>query len=189
MAGDLPEGNRPAAEDAASEPRWHVAIGGEVYGPTTRSELMQWAADGRLPPGTQVTPLGGEQWIPIHRAPGLEDIPATPPPRPGSPTYAYAAPVGAVPARPLCDCLHCGGPVTNIAPAYGFPWGFFQRSLRPRFRCGQCGRALAYEELSCEAQTQISRGVRTGTFAWFAIVIGLILFIALCVIVPVMSVR
>jgi len=188
MGGDAVETPEPAPE-GETELRWHVAIGGEVYGPATRSELVQWAAEGRIQPGVQVVPVGGEHWAPIHLAPGLEDVPLTPPPRPGPTVYAYPASPGAVPARRLSDCPHCAGPVTNVAPAYGFPWGFFQRSLRPRFRCGQCGRGIEYEELSPAARAQVTRGVRTGACAWFAIVIGLILFIALCVIVPVMSVR
>ena len=180
MGDDPAAGIEFAAEGAAPEPRWHVAMGEEVYGPATKSELIQWAAEGRLLPGAQAVPVGGERWVPLHTAPGLEDVPLAPPPCPGPAAYAYGAAPRPVGPRPLCACPHCAGPVTNVAPAYGWPWGLFQRSLRPQFRCGQCGRAIEYEELSRDAQAQVSRGVRNGSFAWFGIVIGLILFVALC---------
>jgi hypothetical protein len=178
-----------SVEAPLEEPRWHVAIGGEVYGPADREELAKWAAEGRLVPGSQVVPVGGDRWTPVHLAPGLKDLVLTPPPPPSPTAYAYPAARQPVAERRLSDCPHCAGPVTNIAPSYGFPWGFFQRALRPRFRCGQCGRAIAYDELSAAAQGEVSRALRRATIGWFSLVIGLILFIALCVIVPLASVR
>jgi hypothetical protein len=190
MGEDQVQRTEASEAPAAAEPQWHIAIGKEVYGPATRSELVQWAAEGRLLPGAQALPVGGEHWVPVHLAPELEDLPLTAPPRPAPATYAaYPASRGPVPARRLCDCPHCAGPVTNVAPAYGWPWGFFQRSLRPRFRCGQCGREIAYEQLSGEAQARVTRGVRTGALGWFGLVIGLILFIALCCFAALAAVR
>jgi len=167
---------RPEGE--TSEVQWYVAIGDQVYGPADRRELTRWAAEGRILPGAQALRVGDEMWAPFHRVPGLEDIPLTPPPPPAPAVYVpMRAPA---PRPPLCPCSHCGGQVSNTAPSYGWPWGFFQRSLKPQFGCAQCGRKVEYEELTPEAQAQVTRAVRTGAIGWFAIVIGLILFIALC---------
>jgi len=158
-----------------------VAMGDQVYGPADKRELTRWAAEGRIQPGAQALRVGEEMWAPFHRVPGLDDIPLTPPPVPVPAAYVPRPTPRPVPRRQLCPCPHCGGQVDNIAPSYGWPWGFFQRSLKPQFGCAQCARKVAYEELTPEAQAQVARAVRSGAIGWFAIVIGLILFIALCV--------
>jgi hypothetical protein len=175
------EGVEFPAEDSPAEAQWYVAIGSEVYGPAAKATLAQWAVEGRVIPGAHVLRVGDQEWVPIHTVAELSDIRLTAPPPPAPPAYApMRAPV---PQRRLCSCPHCGGPVQNVAPAYGWPYGLFQRSLKPEFRCAQCGRKIEFEELTPVAQAQVSRGVRMGTIAWFGIVIGLILVIALCVFV------
>jgi hypothetical protein len=185
MGDETPEGVEFEPEEKPADGQWYVAMDAEVYGPADKRELTRWAAEGRIRPGAQAVRVGEDVWAPFHRAPGLEDIPLTPPPVPVPATYVPRPAPRPRPARPsrqqLSPCPHCGGQVNNVAPSYGWPWGFFQRSLKPQFGCAQCGRSVQYEELPPKAQAQVSRSVRNGAIGWFVVVIGLILFIALCV--------
>ena len=186
--GDQPVGGIEfPAQGAAAEVQWYVAVGTEVYGPANKATLAQWAAEGRIIPGAQALRVGDQHWLPFHSMAELAGIPLAPPPAPTSP--AYAQPPSGIPQRRLCACPFCEGPVNNVAPVYGWPWGFFQRSLKPEYRCGQCGRQIQFEQLSPTAQAQMSRFVKAGSIGWFIIVIGLILFIALCFFVAFSSFR
>jgi hypothetical protein len=174
-------------EDQLPSARWYVAIRGEAYGPADKATLVQWAAEGRLTAGTDVCPEGEQAWRPLNSVAELRDLPLAAPPAPSQP--AYYPTVHVPPQNRLGSCPTCTGPVSNVAPAYGWPWGLFQRSLRPEFRCAQCGRPMPFEELPPGAQDKVARDVRRGTIWWFVIVVGLILFIAACFFGSVASVQ
>jgi hypothetical protein len=68
--------------------------------------------------------------------------------------------------------------VLNVALVYGWPWGFWQRALKPEFACGSCGTPIGYDELTPEAQARVTRTMRTGFALWVVVVVAVILAIA-----------
>jgi hypothetical protein len=86
-AAHTPDGCRDPASTGAGGPasssQWYVWLGGEIYGPVNADTIRQWGAEGRLQPGWQVQPPGGEMWLSPTAVPELRDAETltSPPPR------------------------------------------------------------------------------------------------------------
>jgi hypothetical protein len=151
------------------QPQWYVALQGRTHGPVDAATLHRWAGEGRISWDLQVLPVGGEQWMPYTAAPELRGLAVVAPP--SVPPAMAGPPAPAASHRTLCDCPACGGPVENVAPVYGWPWGFWQRSLRPQFACRACGTKVAYEDLPAPVQARVTRGVRVGFILWVIVIV------------------
>ncbi len=81
--------------------RWHVWVAGQVYGPADVREIRQWSAEGRLQPGWQVQPVGGDVWLSPTAVPELQDI------------QTLASPL------PRTGAFHVLAPQLDQAPAFG----------------------------------------------------------------------
>ena len=63
---------------------WHVASGGQTYGPYTTTQIAQAVAAGQLRSESLVWSAGMEVWAPIARVPRLAAHFPPPPPPPQS---------------------------------------------------------------------------------------------------------
>lgn len=168
-------GSRPAGS-AGAERRWYVAVGGEVYGPADLPTLRRWTASGRMPTGTQVRPVDGDSWLPVTAFPELRDLALF---APTGPTHQPAAvyPSAEAALSAVAPCPYCRGPVLNMAPPYGWPWGFWQRALKPQFICTSCGAQVRLSQLPPAAQAQVARRMRLA-YVWMGVTAVAILIIA-----------
>jgi hypothetical protein len=174
MAERPPEPLGPERARAETEPMWYVAVGREVYGPADAVALREWTAAGRLPGGAQVRRVDGDAWMPLATVPELRDIHLAAPPPP-----VHAATVPYAPTRrALASCPHCGGAVVNRAPVYGWPWGLWQRALKPEFVCGSCGAPMPFDRLPPDVKARVTRTMRRAFAAWIVVVVFVIFGIA-----------
>ena len=167
----------PDSDGESAASMWYVAVSGQVFGPASAVTLREWAAEGRLTAGAQVRPLDGGAWALPTAFPELQDLSVLSPPPVAPPvpagTAAYRAP------RPgVCACPDCGGSVRNVAPAYGWPWGLWQRALKPKFACESCRAPIAFSRLTKAAQAQVTRRMRIAFAGWIIVVVFVILGIA-----------
>ena len=136
--------------------QWYVAVGGQTSGPATAEQIGAWAREGRLPPGWLVCEVGQSQWQAPESVPALAYLVV------GAPLARGPAPFGA--------CPHCGGGVRNVAPVYGWPWGFWQRALKAQFQCDQCRRDIPLAQLDRQAREAALRARKIGWISWAIIV-------------------
>lgn len=170
----VPGSGQPGS--AGGEPTWYVAVGDQVYGPADLPTLRRWMASGRITTATQVRAAGGDSWCSMETFPELRDLrmfgASRPLPQPAPTHLPVEAALSAV-----APCPHCRGPVLNIAPPYGWPWGIWQRALRPQFVCTSCGARLRLGELPAAAQAEVARKKRVA-WAWIIVTTLFILIIA-----------
>lgn len=157
----------PPAESCPPGPaldrQWHVAVGGQTFGPADKSTLSRWAAEGRLPPHAQVVAVGEQQWVPVSSVAELRDLPFAAPPRP------WGAPPPTV--DQIAPCPSCAGPVTNTSPPYGLFFGVMEKSILPRLRCARCGASWRIDDLPEPARSTIARSKRRVLIIWLCLVI------------------
>ena len=176
MTDQPPENHTPQPDAAPPARTWWVVHQGRVYGPAEAATIRRWAAEGRIRPGFMVRETEGEPWRSPKEVPELRDaLLLVPPPPTQAWTHSVRSPVGQV----VCACPHCGGPVTNMAPVYGWPWGLWQRTFKPEFVCATCGRDLQPEELPPAVRQRLAGSQATARVVWGLLVIALALAIAL----------
>ena len=66
----------------------------------------------------------------------------------------------------------------NVASAYGWPWGLWQRALKPVFACGACGAPIGFDELTPVARARVTRSMRLAFVGWIIVVVFVIAGIA-----------
>ena len=69
-------------------------------------------------------------------------------------------------------------PTAGAVCAYGWPWGLWQRALKPKFACDSCRAPIAFSRLTKAAQAQVTRRMRTAFAGWIIVVVFVILGIA-----------
>lgn len=163
-----PETPKSAAAPAEAAPLWYVTLHGQAYGPVNAETLRQWARQGRISADLQVCPAGGGAWALYTVVPELRDLPVVAPPPTPPPTATMPA---TAPPSGISPCPRCDGPVTNVAPTYGWPWGLWQRSLKPTFQCSSCRADVGYDGLTPAAQAKVTRTMRNAFILWIVVVV------------------
>ena len=114
--------------DAQSPGQWYVWVSGELYGPVGAEEMRQWAAEGRLQPGWQVQPVGGEAWLSPTAVSELWDIEAPAPPAPTPDAHeAWASQLDE--ARPFADVMRDGWELWRRHISWGVVLTLLQSAL------------------------------------------------------------